>query len=53
MERVLKVVILQELGLTGSWLILGGFQGDDVLELGHFRSFNTSHQFMPMISRAP
>ena len=47
MERVLEEVVLQGLGLTGSGLILGGFEGGHVVERSHFRSLHSSHHFIP------
>ena len=43
---------MQGLGLTGSGLILAGFEGDHVVERSHFHSFDSSHDFMLKISRS-
>ena len=42
MERVLEEVVMQGLGLTGSGLILAGFEGGHVVELSHFPSHQSS-----------
>ena len=53
MGRVLEEVILQELGLTGTGLILAKFEGCYVVERSHFHSLDSSHDFILQISRAP
>ena len=42
MGRVLEEVVLQGLGLTGSGLILAGFQGYHVVEHSHLHSCQNS-----------
>ena len=45
-------VVLQGLGLTGSGLILAGFEGGHVVERSHFHSYqSSSHQHTTKISR--
>ena len=52
MGRVLEEVILQELSLTGTGLILAGFQGYHVVERSHLHSCqNSSRQHWMRISR--
>ena len=52
MGRVLEEVVLQELGLTGTGLILAGFQGYHVVERSHLHSCrNSSRQRWMRISR--
>ena len=52
MGRVLEEVILQELGLTGSGLILARFEGYHVVERSHYHSYqSSSHQHTTKISR--
>ena len=52
MGRVLEEVLLQELGLTGTGLILAGFQGYYVVERSHLHSCqNSSCQHWMRISR--
>ena len=51
MGRVLEELILEGLGLTGSGLILDGFEGDHVVERSHFPSCQScSHQYRMKIS---
>ena len=40
--RVLKEVVLQELGLTWSGLILARFEGGHIVEHSHFPSYQSS-----------
>ena len=49
MGRVLEEAILQELGLTGTGLILAGFQGYHVVERSHLHSCQNSSRISPAL----
>ena len=49
MGRVLEKVVLQELGLTGTGLILAGFQGYYVVERSHLHSCQNSSRVSPAL----